>query len=65
MAKLAAIAADKIMGIQNIITGFIVLLACLYVGKIVWQKVKSFSSKQSCGSDCGCGVKDKKLVQKL
>jgi hypothetical protein len=53
------------MEIQNIITGFIVLFASLYVGKIVWQKVKSFSPKQSCGSDCGCGVKDKKLVQKL
>jgi len=50
------------MDFQTIIVGTIILLASLYIGKIIFGKIKAFSPKQSCGSDCGCGVKDKKLV---
>lgn len=51
------------MDLQTIIVGFIILLAAIYVGKNVVRKVRGFSPKSmSCGSDCGCGVKDKKLV---
>jgi hypothetical protein len=45
------------MDIQNIIVGTIIILALFYVGLNVWRKVKSFSSKSSCGTDCGCGSK--------
>jgi hypothetical protein len=53
------------MDFQIVIVGVIILLALLYVGRAIFGKIKSFSPNQSCGSDCGCGVKDKKLVQKL
>ncbi len=53
------------MDFQIVIVGIIVLLASLYVVRAILGKVKSFSPNRSCGSDCGCGVKDKKLVQKL
>ncbi len=43
------------MNIQNIIVFLIILAAVFYVGKQVWQKVKSFSGKSSCASNCGCG----------
>lgn len=44
------------MDFQVIIVALIVLLALLYVGKAVAQKLKSFSAKSSaCASDCGCG----------
>ncbi|MDQ3089020.1 MAG: FeoB-associated Cys-rich membrane protein [Acidobacteriota bacterium] len=45
------------MDIQNSIVGTIILLALLYVGSNIWRKVKSFSGKSSCGSNCGCGSK--------
>ncbi len=45
------------MDIQNIIVGAIIFLALLYVGSNVWRKVKSFSGKSSCGTNCGCDVK--------
>jgi hypothetical protein len=47
------------MDIQTIIVAIVILLAFLYVGKIVLGKVKSFSPKSSCASDCGCGTKAK------
>ncbi len=43
------------MNIQNITVGLIVLIACFYIGKTILQKVKSFSVKNSCGGNCGCG----------
>jgi len=47
------------MNTQNIIAAIIILAALAYVGMQVWRKVQSFSTKKSCGSDCGCGVKTK------
>jgi hypothetical protein len=47
------------MNFQNIIVGVIIFAALFYVGVNVWQKVKSFSGKSSCGTDCGCGTKAK------
>ncbi|MDQ6786848.1 MAG: FeoB-associated Cys-rich membrane protein [Acidobacteriota bacterium] len=51
------------MNIQNILVGIIILFACFYIGRTVWQKVKSFSAKSSCGSDCGCEGKQNKTVK--
>ena len=45
------------MNIQYIIVGTIIIFALFYIGVNIWRKVKSFSSKSSCGSDCGCGTK--------
>ena len=55
----------RFMDFQTIIVGIMILLAASYVGKAIFGKIKSFSPKQTCDSDCGCGVKDKKLAQKL
>ncbi|MBA3631759.1 MAG: FeoB-associated Cys-rich membrane protein [Acidobacteria bacterium] len=46
------------MNWQVLIVGLIIFIAFLYIGASVWRKVKSFSSKSSCGTgDCGCGTK--------
>jgi len=45
------------MDVQNITVGTIIFLALLYVGLNLWRKVKSFSGKSSCGTDCGCSSK--------
>jgi len=45
------------MNWQSIVVGIIILLAFLYVAKMVWQRVKSFSPKSGCGADCGCEAK--------
>ncbi|MGI8786365.1 MAG: FeoB-associated Cys-rich membrane protein [Pyrinomonadaceae bacterium] len=50
------------MDVQIIIVAVIVLAACLYVGQMIWRKTKSFSSKSSCGSDCGCEGKQKNKI---
>jgi hypothetical protein len=42
------------MDIQTIIVSIILLLAIAYVAKLIWQKAKSFSSKEkSCETNCG------------
>ncbi|MFN2392513.1 MAG: hypothetical protein ABR566_11165 [Pyrinomonadaceae bacterium] len=48
------------MNFQTIIVAIIILLALLYAGKIILGKVKAFSLKSSCSSDCGCAVRDKR-----
>jgi hypothetical protein len=50
------------MNIQSIIVGFIILLAAIYAGMIVWRKSRSFSTKSGCEADCGCNGKAKKLT---
>jgi hypothetical protein len=45
------------MNLQILMVGAIVLLAFLYLGKSVWEKVKSFSATSSCATDCGCAAK--------
>jgi len=44
------------MDFQIIIVGTVVLFALVYIGWRVGRKIKSFSSKSSCGVDCGCGT---------
>ncbi|MCU1291003.1 MAG: hypothetical protein JWN60_3232 [Acidobacteria bacterium] len=39
---------------QTIIVSVIILAALLYVGIQIAGKVKSFTPKGGCGSDCGC-----------
>jgi hypothetical protein len=45
------------MNWQAIIVGIIIFLAFLYAANMVWKRVKSFSQKSVCGTDCGCGAK--------
>jgi hypothetical protein len=42
------------MDIQTIAVSMIILAATLYGGVQIWRKVKAFSPKTSCDSDCGC-----------
>lgn len=51
------------MDTQNTAVAFIVLLALTYVGLILFKKLKSFTNKGSCGSDCGCGSATRKKVK--
>jgi hypothetical protein len=37
----------------------IICLAIFFTGKSFLLKAKSFSPKNNCGSDCGCGEKQK------
>jgi len=53
------------MNFQNVIVAVIILAACFYIGRMIWRKTKSFSSKSSCGSDCGCGEKQKSKTVKI
>jgi len=48
------------MNAQNIILILIVASALLYIASMVWKKVRSFSPKKGCDSDCGCGTSAKK-----
>lgn len=48
------------MNIQNAVVMVMVLLACAYVGNMIWQKAKSTVKKGDCGSDCGCEGKSRK-----
>jgi Na+/proline symporter len=42
------------MNIQSIIVALIILFAVVYIGKLTWQKAKSFSPKgKSCETGCG------------
>ena len=67
MEKLVTIVTVKIMDIQSLIVGIIILAACIYVGRIIYRKLKSTVSKNSCGSNCGCdttgSVKKKSFAQ--
>lgn len=45
------------MDTQQIIAIVIVLAALLYVGSMLTKKIKAFSPKKNCGSDCGCEAK--------
>jgi len=45
------------MNWQAIIAGIIIFLAFLYAASKVWKRVKSFSAKTACNTDCGCGTK--------
>ena len=36
-----------------------IVLAIFFIGKNLLLKAKSFSPKNSCGSDCGCDSKQK------
>lgn len=46
------------MNWQYSIVGIIILLAVIYVCRMAFKRVKSFSTKSpSCGADCGCGTK--------
>ncbi len=50
------------MNIQTIIVALIIIAALLYAGNILRQKISSFKPKTgSCGSDCGCESKPKKI----
>jgi hypothetical protein len=49
------------MDIQTLIVALIFCVALLYVGSILFGKIKSFSAKSNCANDCGCGVKAKKV----
>jgi hypothetical protein len=42
------------MDLQAIFVGIIIFLAFLYTTKKIWKRIKSFSPKTACGSDCGC-----------
>lgn len=42
---------------QAAVVGIIIIFALLYTVKLVWGKVKSFSSKSACRADCGCEAK--------
>jgi len=44
------------MDFQTVIVAIIVFVALAYVGRRILHKTKSFSSKSSCGADCGCGT---------
>ena len=60
MAKLVMTATVKNMNFQNIIVAIIILAALVYVGTMLWNKMKSFAPKDSsCGADCGCEAKVK------
>ncbi len=49
------------MDAQNIIVAVIIIAAALYVGQILWRKIKGFSAKSSCEADCGCGKSKSKV----
>ena len=51
------------MAIENIVVTLIVLAAVGYAGSMLWKKIGAFSTKKSCGADCGCGTKTEKVVQ--
>jgi hypothetical protein len=54
------------MDFQAIIVGIILLLATIYVGKMLLGKLKSFSNKNSnCGNSCGCETKSTKKVAQI
>jgi FeoB-associated Cys-rich membrane protein len=53
------------MDIQFVIVGIIILTACLYVGRQIFLKVKSTTSKSSCASDCGCDSKSGKIPTQI
>jgi hypothetical protein len=54
------------MDFQPIIVGIILLLATIYVGKMLLGKLKSFSNKYSnCGNNCGCETKSTKKVAQI
>lgn len=41
--------------IEYIVIGIIVTGAVLYLGAVIFKKVKGMSSDNKCGPDCGCG----------
>ena len=53
------------MDIQLLIVGIIILAACVYVGRIIYGKLKSTVSKNSCGSNCGCDTGSAKQVSPI
>ena len=55
------------MDFQMFIVAVIIAAAFLYVGRRMYLKTKSFSSKSSCGIGCGCGtpVSDEKIKKRV
>lgn len=45
---------DVQMDTQNIIVFLIVAAAGLYVGSLVWKKLKALGGKAACARNCGC-----------
>jgi len=50
------------MDFQSIIVAVVILAALFYVGQMIWRKTKAFSSKSSCGADCGCVSETKQKI---
>lgn len=48
------------MDAQGIILVLIVASAALYIGSMLWKKIRSFSGKKGCDTDCGCSAGSKK-----
>lgn len=44
---------------QSILVLLIVAAACVFLGAGVLRRVASFRKKEGCGTDCGCGPKEK------
>jgi hypothetical protein len=42
------------MDVQTVIVGIIILAALVYAARMTWKKVRGFSSKAGCGTNCGC-----------
>ncbi|MBX3244721.1 MAG: FeoB-associated Cys-rich membrane protein [Acidobacteria bacterium] len=40
--------------IEYVVIGLIVAGAVAYIGLVIFKKTRSMSSKNDCGSDCGC-----------
>lgn len=53
------------MDIQTIIVAIIIFIALTYVGKMIFDKLKSFSTKSDCGNNCGCGEKSMKVLTQI
>jgi hypothetical protein len=43
------------MDFQTAIVGLIIFFALLFAGVSFRRQIKSFSLKNSCGANCGCG----------
>ena len=47
------------MNLQFLIVIVLVILAVSFAANSLWRKRAAFSTKEGCGSDCGCGANGK------
>ena len=60
--------AEEFMDVQTVIVGIIILAAVVYAARMIWKKMRGFSSKAGCATNCGCdaaAAKPKNLLTQI